>query len=49
MKKTLTNPFMLGLQGFLAGAILFWSTQPADTAPPPAGTPSLVAPQIAGL
>jgi len=41
MKKKLTNPFVLALQGFVAGAILFWSTQavrqdsvqPADTAP----------------
>jgi hypothetical protein len=26
MKKKLTNPFVLGLQGFVAGAILFWSS-----------------------
>lgn len=26
--KTLTNPFALGVQGFLAGAILFFATHP---------------------
>ena len=26
--KTLTNPFVLGLEGFLAGAILFFATHP---------------------
>jgi hypothetical protein len=26
--KTLTNPFALGAQGFLAGAILFFATHP---------------------
>jgi hypothetical protein len=26
--KTLNNPFVLGLQGFLAGAVLFFATHP---------------------
>ena len=26
--KTLNNPFVLGLEGFLAGAILFFATHP---------------------
>jgi hypothetical protein len=26
--KTLTNPFVLGAQGFLAGAVLFFATHP---------------------
>jgi hypothetical protein len=26
--KTLNNPFLLGLQGFLAGAVLFFATHP---------------------
>lgn len=47
--KKLTNPFLLGLQGFVAGAILFWSTQPGDVDPPTAGMPSVAVPQIAGL
>ena len=37
IKKKLLNPFVLGAQGFIAGAILFWSTHPAESsAPPPA-------------
>ena len=28
--KTLTNPFVLGAQGFLAGAVLFFATHPQD-------------------
>jgi len=30
--KTLTNPFLLGAQGFLAGAVIFFATHP-DSAP----------------
>jgi hypothetical protein len=26
--KTLTNPFFLGAQGFLAGALIFFATHP---------------------
>jgi hypothetical protein len=26
--KTLNNPFLLGAQGFLAGAVLFFATHP---------------------
>ncbi|HEY0150006.1 MAG TPA: hypothetical protein VGB70_13520 [Allosphingosinicella sp.] len=26
--KTLTNPFLLGAQGFLAGAVIFFATHP---------------------
>ncbi|HEY0044571.1 MAG TPA: hypothetical protein VGB62_08485 [Allosphingosinicella sp.] len=30
--KTLTNPFLLGAQGFLAGAVIFFATHP-DSVP----------------
>ena len=39
LKSVLSNPFLLGAQGFMAGALLLWSTeapfQPVvtDTAP----------------
>lgn len=26
--KTLTNPFLLGAQGFVAGAVIFFATHP---------------------
>ena len=28
--KTLTNPFLLGAQGFLAGAVIFFATHPGS-------------------
>jgi hypothetical protein len=50
MKKKLTNPFLLGLKGFVAGAVLFWSGQAlqSDTT---AASGAAAAPveQIAGL
>jgi hypothetical protein len=51
MKKKLTNPFVLGLQGFLAGALLFWATHGAQADAPAAGGSAGAAPveQIAGL
>ena len=38
IKKKLQNPFVLVAQGFIAGAILFWSTNPpeAEASNPPA-------------
>ncbi|HEY0447296.1 MAG TPA: hypothetical protein VGD19_12670 [Allosphingosinicella sp.] len=30
IKKKLQNPFALVVQGFIAGAILFWSTNPPE-------------------
>ena len=30
IKKKLTNPFLLVMQGFVAGAAIFWSTMPAQ-------------------
>ena len=30
LKKKLQNPFALVAQGFVAGAILFWSTAPSE-------------------
>ena len=30
IKKKLQNPFALVAQGFVAGAILFWTTAPAE-------------------
>lgn len=32
--RKLQNPFALVGQGFLAGALLFWSTHPGMSAPP---------------
>ena len=50
IKKKLLNPFVLGAQGFIAGAILFWSTHPAESsAPPPASAQVPVVQQIAGI
>ncbi len=47
MKAILTNPYLLGAQGFLAGAFLLWSgsqvLQQAD-APQPAAEVQLVPP-----
>ena len=34
IKKKLQNPFVLIAQGFVAGAILFWSTAPQDADAP---------------
>jgi hypothetical protein len=36
--KKLNNPFLIGIQGFLAGAVLFFATHPelADRKPAPA-------------
>jgi len=37
MRKILTNPYLLGAQGFIAGALFLWATpampQGGDTAP----------------
>ncbi len=50
IKKKLLNPFVLGAQGFVAGAILFWSTHSADPTPPqPASASVPVVQQIAGI
>lgn len=50
MKKKLLNPFFLGVQGFIAGAILFWSTHGSDPTPPPPASASVpVVQQIAGI
>ena len=43
LKKALLNPFLLGVQGFLAGAVLFTATHPdmlekQEPAPPAAAT-----------
>ena len=47
VKAILTNPYLLGAQGFLAGAFLLWSTpqvlQQPDS-PPPAAEVQLVPP-----
>ncbi len=50
IKKKLLNPFVLVGQGFVAGAILFYSTAPDAPQPQPqsAGM-SASAPQIAGI
>ena len=50
IKKKLLNPFVLGAQGFIAGAVLFWSTHSADPTPPqPASASVPVVQQIAGI
>jgi hypothetical protein len=51
IKKKLLNPFALVGQGFLAGAVLFYSTTPEQPAAQPlsAGMQSTAAPQIAGI
>ncbi|HEX8443410.1 MAG TPA: hypothetical protein VF631_07165 [Allosphingosinicella sp.] len=51
IKKKLINPFALVGQGFLAGAVLFYSTAPEQQAPQPlsAGVQSSAVPQIAGI
>lgn len=51
IKKKLLNPFALVGQGFLAGAVLFYSTAPEQPAPRPlsAGMQSAAAQQIAGI
>ena len=40
IKKKLLNPFVLGAQGFIAGAILFWATAPGDVDPSPRSAPT---------
>lgn len=35
--KTLDNPFLLGLQGFVAGALLVWSSAPDSASASPKG------------
>jgi hypothetical protein len=39
--KKLNNPFLIGIQGFLAGAVLFFATHPelTDAKPAPAPAP----------
>jgi hypothetical protein len=51
IKKKLLNPFVLIGQGFVAGAILFYSTAPeAPMSPPlPASASSAAVQQIAGI
>ena len=48
VKALLKNPYLLGAQGFLAGAFLLWSTpqvlQAAETPPQPAAQVQLVPP-----
>ena len=42
--KTLNNPFLLAAEGFVAGAILFWSTMPQSAAAAPDSRPTAPAP-----
>jgi hypothetical protein len=51
MKTKLTNPFALILEGFVAGAILFWPTQPVQSEAAPGDVSGFPAPvrQIAGM
>ena len=51
IKKKLLNPFALVGQGFLAGAVLFYSTFPEQPAPRPlsAGVQASAVPQVAGI
>ena len=50
IKKKLLNPFALAAQGFIAGAILFWSTHSPEPSQPSAAAPSApVVQQIAGI
>jgi hypothetical protein len=51
IKKKLLNPFVLIGQGFVAGAILFYSTAPEPPAPQPtsAAIQSAASTQIAGI
>lgn len=51
IKKKLLNPFFLGAQGFVLGAILFWSTHPSEAdLPQPAVSAQIpVVQQIAGI
>ena len=51
IKKKLLNPFVLAGQGFVAGVLLFWSTQAPDSELPQPST-AATAPavqQIAGI
>ena len=50
IKKKLLNPFVLGAQGFVAGAILFWATHsPEPAQSTTAAAPTSVVHQIAGI
>jgi hypothetical protein len=51
IKKKLLNPFVLVGQGFVAGAILFYSTapEPPMAQPQAAGVQSAAVQQIAGI
>ncbi len=51
MKKKMLNPFVLIAQGFIAGAVLFWSTHPpeSEVVQPTASTQSVAVQQIAGI
>lgn len=50
IKNKLLNPFALVGQGFLAGALLFYSTAPdAPTSPLPTSAQAVAAQQIAGI
>ena len=50
IKKKLLNPFALGAQGFVAGAILFWATHaPEPAQSTTAAAPTSVVHQIAGI
>ncbi len=51
IRKKLLNPFVLVGQGFLAGAVLFYSTaaEPPVAQPQPAGVQSAAVQQIAGI
>ena len=50
IKKKLLNPFVLGAQGFVAGAILFWATHsPEPAQSTTASAPTSVVHQIAGI
>lgn len=51
IKHKLTNPFALICQGFLAGAVLFYSTVPETPAPQAltGGASSAAIQQIAGI
>lgn len=42
MKSILMNPYLLGMQGFVAGALMLWATPALDVAAPPASTDAAV-------
>jgi len=47
--KVLSNPFALVMQGFLAGAALFWTTASPTTQAQLSAVPTAATTQIAGL